>query len=122
MEPRELETILRLRRKLKRIERTVDGIVADYHLVELVQQEDRDEIPVEDWPIPRTVVNGLFYIAAQALRDHNDTTKAGLLRAARNALEDLQALSKGETTIEEVGGVIIELRNAIYSTTSDPDY
>ena len=75
MTPRELETIICLRRKLKCIEQTVEGIVADYHLVELVQQEDRDEIPVEDWPIPRPVVNGLFYIAAQALRDHNDPTR-----------------------------------------------
>jgi hypothetical protein len=39
--------------------------------------------------------------------------QAILLTAARNALEDFEDLAAGDTTIEQVAGVIIELRNAI---------
>jgi hypothetical protein len=45
---------------------------------------------------------------------HGEETMTNrLLTAARHALEDLEALAAGTTTIDQVSGVIIELRNAV---------
>lgn len=66
MVPRWEVIVMTQQERLKRIERTVDGIIADYHLV----QQDRHEIQVG--PIPSQVVNGLFYIASQAQGEEQD--------------------------------------------------